>query len=130
MLDKTKPPFMHLVDRAAEVLAGDGWRVLRRVSDPEAPWHLVVRKATRLRVIQVEEPATPPAHRQEARIALGAAARLPSSLGTMEQWLAHVRPNGYVTFGPYLLNAQRWAGTDVHDFGLVYEQLGIARNAA
>jgi hypothetical protein len=27
----------------------------------------------------------------------------------MEQWLAHVRPNGYVTFGPYVLSAQRWA---------------------
>jgi hypothetical protein len=40
----------------------------------------------------------------------------------MEQWMAHVRPDGRVTFGPYILNPQIW-GSDTS----ALERLGLVK---
>ena len=37
------------------------------------------------------------------------AVALPSDQGIMEQWLAYVRPDGHVAFGPYVLSPLRWS---------------------
>jgi|GEM_PF-1377491 len=104
--------FADFVREAAVSLETQGWKIVQRSTDPDAVWHLIARKGHKYRVVQIVLPATGPAGRQNSRALLGEQVRLPSQLGTMEQWLAHVRPNGYVSFGPYVLNAQRWAGTD------------------
>ena len=65
-------------------------------------------------------PATAPGECQEARRLLGEAGQLPARLGSMEQWMAHVRPDGRVTFGPYTLNPQIW-GSD----NQAIERLGL-----
>jgi hypothetical protein len=116
MLDTKRPAppeppesLAQFVEAAAAALRAQEWKIVRQQEGADAIWHLVAKKASKLRVVQVELPGTPPADRQERRHLLGDLVRMPSSLGTMEQWLAHVRPNGYVTFGPYVLSAQRWA---------------------
>jgi hypothetical protein len=126
VLDTSKQSFALLVEQAASQIAGQGWTILKRETDDEAAWHIVAAKAKRLRVVQIVPPATPPTVRQEARLRLGEAARLPGSLGSMEQWLAHVRPDGRCLFGAFLLNAQRWATTAPYsDVRAVYADLGI-----
>lgn len=101
-----------LVDRAVRDITGQGWNVVQQQTDELAMWHLIARKGERWRVIQVVPPATAPSVRQSRRLDLGNAVRMPARAGSMEQWLAHVRPDGQVSFGPYLLNAQRWANSD------------------
>ena len=96
---------------AAAALEAQGWKVARRQDAPGAAWHLAARKGEKWRLVQVILPATVPARCQEGRRLLGEAAQLPARLGSMEQWMAHVRPDGRVTFGPYTLNPQLW-GSD------------------
>jgi hypothetical protein len=93
---------------AAAVLEATGWKVARRQLQPGAAWHLAARKGEKWRLVQVLLPATCPAECQEGRRRLGESAQLPARLGSMEQWMAHVRPDGRVTFGPYTLNPQIW----------------------
>jgi hypothetical protein len=90
-------------------LRAQGWVVVRRYAHPDAAWHFAARRGKRWRVIQIVAPAAAPADLQRWRLALGEAARLPPRLGSMEQWLGHVRPDGRVTFGAYVLHGQRWA---------------------
>ena len=96
---------------AAAVLEAQGWKVARRQFEADAAWHLAARKGEKWRLVQVMLPATAPGECQEGRRLLGEAAQLPARLGSMEQWMAHVRPDGRVTFGPYILNPQIW-GSD------------------
>jgi hypothetical protein len=96
---------------AAAALEAQGWKVARRQDAPGAAWHLAARKGEKWRLVQVMLPATDPHRCQDARRLLGEAAQLPARLGSMEQWMAHVRPDGRATFGPYTLNPQLW-GTD------------------
>ncbi len=96
---------------AAAVLEAQGWKVARRYPECDAPWHLAARKGEKWRLVQIMLPASAPAQCQEARKHLGEMAQLPARLGSMEQWMAHVRPDGRVTFGPYILNPQIW-GSD------------------
>ena len=93
---------------AAAVLEAQGWRVARRQGEPGVAWHLAARKGEKWRLVQIMLPATCPADCQEGRRLLGETAQLPARLGSMEQWMAHVRPDGRVTFGPYTLNPQIW----------------------
>jgi hypothetical protein len=93
---------------AAAVLEAQGWKVARRQGGPGRAWHLAVRKGEKWRLVQIMLPATCPADCQEGRRLLGETAQLPGRLGSMEQWMAHVRPDGRVTFGPYTLNPQIW----------------------
>jgi hypothetical protein len=117
--------FHALVQEAVAVLLGENWRVLRRQEEQDAPWHLLVAKGQRLRVIQLIAPATPARARQASRERLGATVQMPSVLGTMEQWLAHVRPDGRTRFGPYVLNAQRWSNAPWDATGALV-RLGVA----
>lgn len=96
---------------AAVVLEAQGWKVARRQPALDAAWHLAARKGEKWRLVQLRLPATAPVACQEGRRHLGEEAQLPARLGTMEQWMAHVRPDGRVTFGPYTLNPQIW-GSD------------------
>jgi hypothetical protein len=109
------------VQRAVAMLEGQGWKVHRTTARLQAPWHIIAHKGEKWRIVQVVLPATSPAERQESRLLLGNTVRLPSNMGTMEQWLAHVRPDGIATFGPYILNGQRWADGD----GQTFAQLGL-----
>ncbi len=93
---------------AAAVLEAQGWKVARRQGQAGVAWHLASRKGEKWRLVQVMLPATCPAECQEGRRLLGETAQLPARLGSMEQWMAHVRPDGRVTFGPYTLNPQIW----------------------
>lgn len=106
---------------AAAVLEAQGWKVSQRQPESSAPWHLAARKGEKWRLVQVVLPATAPAQCQEGRKLLGEVAQLPSRLGSMEQWMAHVRPDGRVTFGPYTLNPQLW-GND----SSALERLGLS----
>jgi hypothetical protein len=108
------------VREAATVLEAQGWKVARRHCAPGAPWHLAARKGEKWRLVQIMLPATAPHHCQDARRQLGETGQLPARLGSMEQWMAHVRPDGRVTFGPYTLNPQLW-GNDTH----ALERLGL-----
>lgn len=101
-----------LLQTATAELQGDHWKIMRQDDRLEAPWHLVVHKGNRWRVIQLLPPSTSSADRQARRRDLGETVRLPTRLGTMEQWLAHMRPNGSITFGPYVLTAQAWSIVD------------------
>lgn len=105
---------------AAVVLEAQGWKVMQRLAEPDAPWHLSARKGEKWRLVQIMLPASAPASCQEARKHLGEVAQLPARLGSMEQWMAHVRPDGRVTFGPYTLNPQLW-GSD----NQALERLGL-----
>jgi hypothetical protein len=105
---------------AAAVLEAQGWKVMRRQESANAAWHLAARKGEKWRLVQIMLPATAPHRCQEARRLLGEAAQLPARLGSMEQWMAHVRPDGRVTFGPYVLNPQIWGS----DLGAL-ERLGL-----
>ncbi len=96
---------------AAAVLEAQGWKVTQRHLEADAAWHLAARKGEKWRLVQIMLPATAPTHCQEGRRLLGEVAQLPARLGSMEQWMAHVRPDGRVTFGPYTLNPQIW-GSD------------------
>ena len=118
----TAPSFELFVETAASVLTAEGWKVLKRDDAVDADWHLIAKKGHKLRIVQVSPPASDPDARQDGRQRLGESVRLPGPLGTMEQWLAHVRPDGHVTFGPYVLNAQHWADTN----GDALERLGVA----
>jgi hypothetical protein len=118
--------FESYVWRAATVLEAQGWHVVRRDVDPDAPWHLIARKAQKWRVLQVVSPATAPPQRQAARLELGHVARIPHRLGTMEQWLAHQRPDGHLSFGAYTLNAQRWATPDDTSSESLIALLGVS----
>ena len=109
------------LDEAAAVLEAQGWKVSRRHAEYDAPWHLGARKGEKWRLVQIMLPASAPAQCQEARRVLGEVAQLPARLGSMEQWMAHVRPDGRVTFGPYTLNPQLW-GNDT----TALERLGLA----
>jgi hypothetical protein len=104
--------FTLLINQAVRDLVGQGWNVLQQQTEEVAPWHLIVHKGERWRIVQLVAPATAPTLLQSRRLALGDAVRMPSRVGTMEQWLAHVRPDGHISFGPYVLNGQRWAGSD------------------
>lgn len=105
---------------AATVLEAQGWKVAKRQPASGAPWHLAARKGEKWRLVQVLPPATAPTICQEGRRQLGELAQLPARLGSMEQWMAHIRPDGRVTFGPYTLNPQIW-GNDTH----ALERLGL-----
>jgi hypothetical protein len=93
---------------AAAVLEATGWKIARRQGGSGVAWHLAARKGEKWRLVQIMLPATCPAECQEGRRLLGETAQLPARLGSMEQWMAHVRPDGRVTFGPYTLNPQIW----------------------
>lgn len=108
------------LEEAVAVLEAQGWKVARRQPEDDAPWHLAARKGEKWRLVQIMLPASPPALCQEARKNLGEVAQLPARLGSMEQWIAHVRPDGRVTFGPYTLNPQLW-GSDT----TALERLGL-----
>jgi len=105
---------------AAAVLEAQGWKVSKSQPVHGAPWHLAARKGEKWRLVQVLLPATTPPVCQECRRQLGELAQIPARLGSMEQWMAHVRPDGRVTFGPYTLNPQIW-GSDLH----ALERLGL-----
>jgi hypothetical protein len=115
-----------LMQDARAQLQREGWRVVRTQSAPQMAWHLVARKATKLRVVQVLPPLTPAPTRQAARLTLGDTVRLPNSAGTMEQWVAHVRPDGRVSFAPYVLNGHRWAPTTPEGAVESLRLLGVA----
>jgi hypothetical protein len=93
---------------AARQLKAAGWTIARCRGGPDAPWHLAARRGELWRVVQVLAPATDSAGRQRERLRLGQAARLSRRTGTMEQWLAHVRPGGHVTFGHDVLASAIW----------------------
>lgn len=107
---------------ATAVLEAQGWKVARRQNVTSAPWHLAARKGEKWRLVQIMLPATAPAYCQEARKLLGELAQLPARLGSMEQWMAHVRPDGRVTFGPYTLNPQIWGNDNA-----ALERLGFVK---
>jgi hypothetical protein len=102
--------FADLVQAVAKTLRASGWKVTRCCAEPDAAWHVVAYRATRWRVVQVVAPATVPAVRQAGRLRLSDAARLSARAGSMEQWLAHIRPDGRPVFGPHILTSQRWIG--------------------
>lgn len=106
---------------AAAVLEAQGWKVAQRQSVLDAAWHLAARKGEKWRLVQVVLPATHPSQCQEGRKLLGESVQLPARLGSMEQWMAHVRPDGRVTFGPYTLNPQLWGNDHT-----ALERLGLA----
>ena len=103
------------------MLEATGWRVARSQCQSGMAWHLAARKGEKWRLVQIMLPASTPANCQEARRHLGEVAQLPARLGSMEQWMAHIRPDGRVTFGPYTLNPQLW-GNDT----TALERLGLA----
>jgi hypothetical protein len=78
--------------------------------EPLAEWHVAARRSAKWRVVQVLEPGTTPAARNERRLGLGQSVRLAPKLGTMEQWVAHVRPGGGIVFGAEVLYGAMWAG--------------------
>ena len=119
------PSFEALVDAAAHQLGGQGWRIARGKAVESAAWHLVARKGVKLRFVQLVPPATPPERLQARRVALGGAVALAAQLGTMEQWLAHRRPDGRYAFGPYVLSMQRWAETAPHAAPAALARLGL-----
>ncbi|HEX2035127.1 MAG TPA: hypothetical protein VHS99_13160 [Chloroflexota bacterium] len=108
---------------AAAVLEAQGWKVTQCQTEDGVAWHLAARKGDKWRLVQVVLPATCPADCQEGRRRLGEAAQLPARLGSMEQWMAHIRPDGRVTFGPYTLNPQIW-GNNQHN---ALERLSLNR---
>jgi hypothetical protein len=118
--------FARLVCQAGATLQAQGWVVVRRHPHPDAAWHFAVRRGKRWRVIQLVLPAAAPAERQRRRRVLGEAARLPLRLGSMEQWLGHVRPDGRVAFGRDVLHGQRWAESPQADEALARLDLGPA----
>ncbi len=121
MLVSARPTTLDdFLKEAAAVLEAQGWKVTQRQCGQEAPWHLAARKGEKWRLVQVMLPASTPLHCQAARKVLGELAQLPARLGSMEQWMAHVRPDGRVTFGPYTLNPQLW-GSDTQ----ALERLGL-----
>jgi hypothetical protein len=110
------------LSEAAAVLEAQGWKVAQRQGEDDAPWHLAARKGEKWRLVQIMLPASAPACCQEGRRHLGEVAQLPARLGSMEQWMAHIRPDGRVTFGPYTLNPQLWGSdnTALERLGLVH----------
>ena len=97
------------IAEAARQLKGDGWTIAQCRHDAGIAWHVAARKGERWLVVQVLGPGTAPASRQEEKLRLGSAAQMPVKSGRMEQWLAHVRPDGYVTFGHDTLSGSAWA---------------------
>jgi hypothetical protein len=97
------------IAEAARQLKADNWTIARCRHDAGVAWHVAARKGEQWLVVQVLGPGTAAASRQRDKLRLGEAARLPSKAGRMEQWLAHVRPGGRVTFGHDTLSAYAWA---------------------
>ena len=102
------PTLDELVVQAARQLAADGWRIVRCRGGIDSTWHLVGALGERLRVVQVLPPATPAASRQRDKLRLGQTAQMSTKAGSMEQWLAHIRPGGRVTFGRDVLSGGMW----------------------
>jgi len=96
---------------AITVLEAQGWRIVRQSTEEAVPWHIAGRKGEKWRLIQIVTPATSHTVTQSGRRLLGQHVQLPARLGTMEQWVAHIRPDGRCNFGPYTLNPQVW-GSD------------------
>lgn len=117
------PASRGLVGAAARQLVAEGWIVRRIRSDAGAPWHVAAHRGTKWRVVQVLAPATGAGERQRSRVQLGTAAQIPSYLGSMELWHAHVRPGGYLTFGRDLLSGSAW-GSDRDETHLL-QRLGL-----
>ena len=110
--DASRTGFRDVVRCAAQRLHGAGWRV-RYVQLVEAtPWHIMASNGTKWRVVQVLAPGASANMRQEGRQMLGSTVMVPARLGTMEQWLAHIRPGGRIAFGTDLLSGYAWAGDD------------------
>jgi hypothetical protein len=112
------------VAEAAKQLQADGWAIARCDSAPDAAWHVAARKGARWLVVQVLIPATVIASRCADKLRLGHTVHLPSKLGRMEQWLAHVRPDGHVTFSHDSLSSSAWATTESDQE--VYARLGLS----
>jgi hypothetical protein len=120
--------FAQLVNLATAELAANGWKTLRCQVVESAPWHIAVCKGASWRVIQILTPASSAEQRQASRRALGLAAQLPGKMGSMEQWLAHVRPGGRVVFGVDHLSSTAWS-TGGSEVG-IRERLGIKAASA
>lgn len=100
--------FADYVQEAARQLKASGWRVTQQQPSPAVPWHLAASKGLKWCVVQVLLPGTDANVLHDERQRLGAAARVPAKFGTMEQWLAHVRPGGVVAFGVHTLSGYAW----------------------
>jgi hypothetical protein len=116
------------VQEAARQLQVGGWRVTQQRASPGAPWHLAAAKGAKWRVVQILLPGTGATARHEERQRLGAAALVPAKLGTMEQWLAHLRPGGRVVFGMDPLSGHAWhtAFTSAHDLAARFGAVPVA----
>ena len=105
-----------LVPEAARRLAAAGWRVLYAQATTAAAWHLIAatgrERSARWCVVQLLLPGADAAARHDGRQRLGTAALVPVRLGTMEQWVAHVRPDGQLAFGVDVLSGHAWRGDD------------------
>lgn len=99
------------VAEAARQLKSGGWDIAQRDSHGDV-WHIVARRGMKWRVVQVLVPATELATRQRDKLRLGNAAQLSFRAGSMEQWLAHIRPGGHVTFGRDVLRGTAWDGNE------------------
>jgi hypothetical protein len=97
------------IAEAARQLKADDWTIARCRHDPGVVWHVAAHKGAQWLVVQVIAPGTAASSRQEDKLRLGEAARLPSKAGRMEQWLAHIQPGGRVTFGHDTLSTSAWA---------------------
>lgn len=117
------PTLRDFVAQAALQLKAAGWRIARCRGGSDVAWHLVATQGERLRVVQVLAPATSSASRQQDKRRLGREAQLATKAGSMEQWLAHIRPGGRVTFGLDVLSGSMWgrAGTSEE----VRDRLGL-----
>ena len=116
------------VAEAAKQLRADGWVIARSHSGAEAAWHVAARKGARWLVVQVLAPATAFASRRADKFRLGHEAHLPNKMGKMEQWLAHVRPDGKVTFGHDALSSSAWVTTESDQQAC--ERLGLIADEA
>ena len=128
MTQQGQPEHGDLVREAARLLAGEGWTVKAVRHDAAAPWHVAAQRGSRWRVVQVQPPATGPHERLASVVRLGEAAQIPTKLGIMELWYAHVRPGGGLTFGHNVLSGSAW-GRDENGTHL-RERLGIDTPAA
>ena len=109
--DKRASTSRVLVGAAVRQLTREGWKVCGIRPEADSPWHVVAQRGVKWRVVQVLAPATAPRERQMRRLRLGEAAQIPTSLGRMETWLAHVRPGGRLIFSHDSLSGSAW-GSD------------------
>ena len=108
---------------AARQLKADGWKIARCQGGRDAAWHLAARRGERWRLVQVLLPGTVPAGRQQGKIRLGEAGQLSAKAGSMEQWVAHVRPGGHVTFAHDVLSGFAWGRNETEP--QLRERLGL-----